>query len=94
MVRSLRCNVADLTYTYLDSSANEVKTSKKYPMILLALRDYSRLEFVVSAPATECTIEAEILYSQVSQLNRSVDMSRIWGHQKIKTTVTLAETKK
>jgi hypothetical protein len=94
IVRSLRCNVADLTYTYSDSSKSAVRTSKKYPMILLALRDYSRWEFGVSAPSRLCTVEAEILYSRVSQLNRSVDMSRIWGHQKIKTEFPLAETKK
>jgi len=93
MVRSLRCNVADLTYAITDSSAAQVTTSKKYPMILLAVRDFSRWKFRMSAGSSSCAIEAEILYSTVSQLNRSVDMSRIWGHQKVRTTVALKEEK-
>jgi hypothetical protein len=94
MVRSLCCNVADLTYTFTDSTSAKVTSSKKYPMILLALRDFSRWKFRLPAGAASCSVEAEILYSAVSQLNRSVDMSRIWGRQKIKTTVALKEEKK
>ena len=93
-VRSLRCNVADLTYTIMDSSGTQVATSKKYPMILLAVRDFSRWKFRMPVGSASCALEAEILYSTVSQLNRSVDMSRIWGHQKVKTTVALKEEKK
>lgn len=93
-VRSLRCNVVDLTYTFTDSTGTRVTTSKKYPMILLAVRDFSRWKFRMSPGSASCAIEAEILYSTVSQLNRSVDMSRIWGHQKVKTTVALKEEKK
>jgi hypothetical protein len=94
MVRSLRCNVVDLTYTFVDSLSEKVTTSKKYPMILLAVRDFSRWKFRLPAGSASCAVEAEILYSEVSQLNRSVDMSRIWGHQKIKTNVALKEEKK
>jgi hypothetical protein len=94
VVRSLSCNVADLTYTFTDSSSEKVTASKKYPMILLAVRDFSRWKFRLPPGAASCAVEAEILYSAVSQLNRSVDMSRIWGHQKIRTTFALKEEKK
>jgi hypothetical protein len=94
IIRSLRCNVADLTYTFTDSSSANVTTSKKYPMILLALRDFSRWEFTMPYEAVACAVEAEILYSSVSQLNRSVDMSKIWGHQKLRCGFALKEMKK
>lgn len=94
MVRSLRCNVADLTYSFIDSSMSAAKTSKRYPMILLALRDFSKWKFTLPSKAASCNAEAEILCSRVSQLNRSVDMSRIWGHQKLKVSFTLEEGKK
>ncbi|MBN1128103.1 MAG: hypothetical protein JXA71_03910 [Chitinispirillaceae bacterium] len=93
-IRSLRCNVVDLTYTFTDSASTMVTTSKKYPMILLALRDFSRWEFTLPYEATACAVEAEILYSRVSQLNRSVDMSKVWGHQKLRCGFMLKDEKK
>jgi hypothetical protein len=86
--------VADLTYTITDSSNMIVSTSKKYPMILLAVRDFTRWEFRLPLEVAACSVEAEILYSRVSQLDRSVDMSRIWGRQRVKTAFTLKEEKK
>ena len=94
MTRSLRCDVADLTYSFIDSTRGTSRSSKKYPMILLALKDFGSWKFTLPSNATQCHAEAEILYSTVSQLNRSVDMSRIWGHDRLKTTFALAEAKK
>ncbi|MBN2035341.1 MAG: hypothetical protein JW768_01235 [Chitinispirillaceae bacterium] len=94
MVRSLRCNVADLTYSFSDSLDTAVTVSRSYPMILLAMRDFARWKFRMPGKASACDVEAEILYSRVSQLDRSVDMSRIWGHQKLQKSFTLAGEKK
>jgi hypothetical protein len=88
-LRSLRCNVADLTYFFSDSSHGTVVTSPSYPMVLLALRDFTKWEFNLPLNATACRAEAEIRESRVSQLNRTVDMSRIWGHQKVAADISL-----
>jgi hypothetical protein len=63
-------------------------------MILLALKDFGSWNFTLPAKARQCHAEAVILYSNVSQLNRSVDMSRIWGHDRLKATFALEEAKK
>jgi hypothetical protein len=92
-VRSLRCNVADLTYSFTDSLPAGVNASKSYPMILLAMRDFTRWKFSLPSGAAACGVEAEILYSRVSRLDRTVDMSRIWGHQKLKGSFPLIQEK-
>ncbi len=81
--RTLRFNVVDFTYSFSDSSSHEVIESKKYPMILLALRDFCRWNTVVSGGTSVCRVEAEILPSHAEQLDRLVDMSRIWGREKV-----------
>lgn len=92
LTRTLRCNVADLTYTVSDSAETVARReSKPYPMILLALRDFGKWEFDLPAGAASCRAEAEILPSRVSRLNRSVDMSRMWGRQKIRATFSLVK---
>lgn len=87
--RTLFCNVASLRYRYADSSKSKTAMSKEYPMILLALKDFCRWDFTVPRGATECRTEIEMLNSHVSQLNRTVDMSRVWGQKRIKTTYVL-----
>jgi hypothetical protein len=86
LTRSLNCNVATLTYKFSDSTQTRVKHSKEYPMILLALKEYCCWDFDVPDSATAFTAEVEILYSSVSQLGRTVDMSQIWGRKRVKTS--------
>ncbi|MFP4417017.1 MAG: hypothetical protein ACOC41_05160 [Chitinivibrionales bacterium] len=81
--RTLSFNLADLTYSFLDSSSDQTVRSRQYPMILLALRDFCRWSMVVSTSSGECRIEAAILPSRAEQLNRLVDMSKIWGREKL-----------
>lgn len=83
--RVLRFDVVSYKYAFSDSSAGEVRRSKTYPMILLALKDFCRIQFNIPHGFQRCRIEAEILSSRVSRLNRSVDMSRIWGQRRIAT---------
>jgi hypothetical protein len=93
-VRSLTCNVADLTYTFCDSLPTGPRCSRPYGLLLLALNDFCRWECALNPNAASCQAEAKILSSRVSQLNRSVDMSRIWGHETIAATIALAQKKK
>jgi hypothetical protein len=93
LYRTLFCNVASLKYHFSDSMETGVACSKEYPMILLALKDFCRWDFSVPRSAKECRTEIEILYSRVSQLNRTVDMSRVWGQKRIKITYLLERKK-
>jgi hypothetical protein len=92
--RTLRCDIADYTYTFRDSSiqnfGDTVQVSKRYSQVLVALRDFTRWSFEVSASASSCRIEAELLQSTVSQLNRRVDMSQIWGQRRVSRVVRIA----
>jgi hypothetical protein len=87
-VRTLQFDVADYSYSYADSSVcgppvDPPPTPKKYPQVLLALRDYCRWSFVVSGETSVCRIEAELLPSHATRLNRTVDMSAVWGQRKV-----------
>ncbi|MFW5774995.1 MAG: hypothetical protein ACOCW2_01780 [Chitinivibrionales bacterium] len=85
--RTLRFNIVNYTYSFTDSSSDEMVRSKKYPMILLALRDFCRWNVVVSNNTGQCRVEASILPSRAEQLDRFVDMSKIWGRQKVSCVV-------
>jgi hypothetical protein len=93
IIRSLRCDVVTMTYCFGDtapiSGANSI--SKKYPQVLMALRDFSRWSFTISADAGTCRIEADILPSTASRLNRTVDMSAIWGQKKLTKVLVIKE---
>lgn len=92
--RSLRCNVADLTYFFRDSTNDMIYHSKTFPMVIMALKEYCRWSFAIPLKARICKAEAEILYSRVSQFDRYLDLSRIWGHHRITTTFELDRGKK
>jgi hypothetical protein len=92
-IRTLHCDIADFTYSFRDSSVTalprEPSALKKYPQILLALREYARWSISVRPAASACRIEAELLPSRAERLGRTVDMSQIWGQKKIGITITL-----
>jgi hypothetical protein len=60
-------------------------------MVFLALKDFSRWKVALPVSATSCRIEAAILPSRVSSLNRRVDMSRVWGQKRVVTVVDIKE---
>jgi hypothetical protein len=94
-LRVLRFDIADNHYTYADSSlrnyADTVFVSRPYPQVLLALRDFSRWRVPVSKRCNECRLEARLLRSRVSQLNRKVDMTEVWGQRSVGTVVVMQE---
>jgi hypothetical protein len=81
--RSLQFNMIDFSYIYIDSTDTKNVRSHPYPMVLLALRDFCSWKIVIPYDATSCKVEAVILPSRAEQLNRFVDMSRIWGRQEV-----------
>lgn len=83
--RSLHFNMVDFTYTFTDSTEKKVSNSKAYSLIDLALRDFCRWDIVIPKKATACKIDVLILPSKAAQLNKVVDMSRVWGQQKVST---------
>ena len=83
--RSLYFNMVDYTYCYTDSTDKFRKKSKPYSLIDLALRDFCHWEISIPNNASICKVEVVILPSKAEQLNRVVDMSRVWGHQKVFT---------
>ncbi|MBD3420856.1 MAG: hypothetical protein GF398_12120 [Chitinivibrionales bacterium] len=92
-VRSLMFDIAEYTYTFADTLVQPVEdsthTSKSYPQVLLALRDFCRWHFKLDESASACRLEAELLPSRAEQLNRSVDMTPIWGQRKIYKVISL-----
>jgi hypothetical protein len=90
-IRSLRFDLADYSYTFTDSSiqnyADSLYRSKAYPQVLVALRDYTRWTFQAQRPLEECRVEVELLRSRAPRLNRTVDMSLIWGQRRLSTVV-------
>jgi hypothetical protein len=91
-VRTLHFDIADYTYSFSDSSGPNAKNAsvpKKYPQILLALRDFARWNVTVSEKAATCRVEAEMLPSRAARLGRTVDMSALWGQKKIAREIAL-----
>lgn len=88
-IRALQYDVADDAYRFVDSSVvasrDTVAQSKDYPQILIALRDVRRWTFLVSSRARIGHIEVSLLRSHVSRLNRTVDMTQVWGRKKLST---------
>jgi hypothetical protein len=87
--RTLEFNVVDYTYTFTDSTVSKVKKSKKYPLVLLALKNFSKWKVLAPKSANQCRIDAILLPSRVSRLNRTVDMSMIWGQKKVSQVCVL-----
>ncbi|OGJ93772.1 MAG: hypothetical protein A2487_08925 [Candidatus Raymondbacteria bacterium RifOxyC12_full_50_8] len=94
LVRTLRFDVVDYTYSFTDSSSSNTMASKKFPMLLLALKEFSQWETRLPLTTSRCTFDASVLPSAVSRLGRELDMSQIWDRQRLTITVdirTLAE---
>lgn len=81
--RTLLFDMVNFTYNYLDSTAGAVRASEKYKLVHLALRDFCKWKFSVQKNANLCRVEVTILPGMARELNRVVDMSRVWGQQKI-----------
>ena len=86
LVRTLECDIGNYSYMFCDSilkpQKDSIYFSKKYSQVYRAVRNYSRFRCAFSKEANQFFIEAELLPSKVSQLNRSVDMSGILGCQR------------
>ncbi len=84
--RTLQFEMIDFTYTWTDSSNGTSTSSEKYSLIHLAMRDFCKWKLTVPQNSQTCRIEVTILPSRAEQLNKVVDMSKIWGQQKLVRT--------
>lgn len=94
-IRTLTFDISDYRYFFTDSivvpRSDSIRVSGKFPQILIALRDYRRWDFTVSKDAEVCKLQAEMLPSNASRLNRNVDMTQVWGQRKVMKLVVLKE---
>jgi hypothetical protein len=81
--RTLNFDMVNYTYNFTDSTEKATRRSKDYSLIDLALRDYCRWEIEVPNGASACKVDVTIMPSKAEQLNKMVDMSRVWGQQKV-----------
>jgi hypothetical protein len=81
--RTLNFDMVHYTYNFTDSTEKATRRSKDYSLIDLALRDYCRWEIEVPNDAGACKVDVTIMPSKAEQLNKMVDMSRVWGQQKV-----------
>ncbi|MBN1307381.1 MAG: hypothetical protein JXA18_05655 [Chitinispirillaceae bacterium] len=90
-VRTLFCDVGEYTYYISDSliipAGDSVYVSKAHRQLYRALRDYRNLRRSFTRSASYFQIEAVLLPSRVSHLNRSIDMSDICGCRRFATRV-------
>lgn len=84
--RTLQFEMIDFTYTWTDSSNGKSTCSEKYSLIHLAMRDFCKWKLTIPQNTQSCRIEVAILPSRAEQLNKVVDMSKIWGQQKLLRT--------
>lgn len=84
--RTLQFDMIDFTYTWSDSSKEKHTHSDRYSLIHLAMRDFCKWKIETPENSQLCRIEITILPSKAEQLNRVVDMSKIWGQQKLVRT--------
>jgi hypothetical protein len=84
--RTLQFDMIDFTYTWTDSTIEKCSHSDKYSLIHLAMRDFCKWKIVTPQNSSSCRIEITILPSRAEQLNRVVDMSKIWGQQRLVRT--------
>ncbi len=96
--RTLTCDIATYTYSFVDTflipRPDSVRVSRSYSQALIALRDFSRWPFGFSKEAGECYLEAELLPSRASRLNRTVDMSDICGCRVFTRSLVVHENKR
>ncbi|HEX3020708.1 MAG TPA: hypothetical protein VHP36_10420 [Chitinispirillaceae bacterium] len=81
--RTLMFDMVDFTYGFTDTTSAKVIKSQQYTLVHLALRDFCKWNFKIKQDATLCRVEVMILPGLAKQLNRIVDMSRVWGQQKV-----------
>lgn len=85
-IKTLQCNLSDYTYRCCDSVRVDgdvrVRVSKPYYQIFLAIREYTTVTRSFSRRATMFCVEALLLPSSVSHLNRSIDISELCGARK------------
>ncbi len=81
--RTLNFDMVRYTYNFTDSNERAIRRSKDYALINLALRDYCRWEIEVPNGASACKVDVTIMPSKAERLNKVVDMSRVWGQQRV-----------
>ncbi|HEX2955293.1 MAG TPA: hypothetical protein VHO70_00590 [Chitinispirillaceae bacterium] len=84
--RTLQFDIIDFTYTWTDSLKGKSTSSGKYSLIHLAMRDFCKWKLTIPEASQSCRVEVTILPSRAEQLNKVVDMSKIWGQQKLVRT--------
>lgn len=81
LIRTMQCDISTYTYTYTDTilkpSSDSVYISKEYSRIFKALRETSKWSSSFSKKGKQFHMEALLLPSTVSQLNRTIDLSEI-----------------
>ncbi len=84
-IRTLQCDVADYTYSYSDSlrgrGPDTARCSKRFANLLIALEKFTQWETSVPRSTRLCRIEAEMLPSNATRLQRKIDLSQVCGHR-------------
>ncbi len=97
-IRTLCCDVSEYTYLFTDSlstpRSDSVRVSKEYRQIFRIVRDYQRVTRYFSGTASWYHIEAVLLPSRVSQMNRSIDLTDICGCRKFSRRIFAKELKR
>lgn len=90
-IRTLTCDLSQYTYSYTDSmvETDSTFTSEQYGQVLLAMRRYCRWGFSFPSTIAIIELEAELLPSPVSRLNRMVEMSNICGCKRFTRTIAV-----
>jgi hypothetical protein len=94
-VRTLYCDVSDYSYCFRDSlcnvTGNSICRSKKFNQVYRAIKEYRHFTRTFTNTASLLRIEAVLLPSRVSHLNRSIDLSEICGCRKFSTEIVRKE---
>jgi hypothetical protein len=94
-VRTLRFDISSSTYAFRDTfdmpsrSPDSVNASRAYQQALIAMRDYCRWAVGLKQNTGSFYIEAVLLPSRASRLNRTVDMSNVCGCRKFTRTIVM-----
>jgi hypothetical protein len=96
-VRTLQCDVADYTYAFSDSMRDaRIDTavfSKRFTNPLIALEKFTQWDTKVPLSTRLCRIEAELLPSNATRLQRKIDISQICGHRFFAVNFDLTSTR-
>jgi len=95
LVRIVRFDLAEKAYRFADSAVtgrpDTLFVSTPYRHMRSTLRDLSRCEFAVSKRTRAGRIEVELWRSRASRLNRTVDLTHVWGRRKLTADFQLLE---